>query len=108
MTKLTPKLEEIAIELANTPFDGEKISAATTDLNDTDADAVIERAAEIKEQDAEAEAAEADTLRALSRLAHASGCPRGTAITPWLLARGLIELGDDGRYRIKPPGPAAA
>jgi hypothetical protein len=43
---------------------------------------------------------EAELLTAAARLARASGCPEGAPVMPWCLEHGLIELGDDGEFRL--------
>jgi hypothetical protein len=47
----------------------------------------------------------ADTLKTLTRLARAAGCPRGVAVIPWLQERGLVEKVDGGwRFTTAKPG----
>ena len=42
----------------------------------------------------------AEMLTVVARLAHASQCPADANVMAWCLQHGLVELGDDGEYRL--------
>jgi hypothetical protein len=102
------EIETFAMQIAEPDFDPSQIEALIGHLRDAEIEAVIDRAAEISREHGEAALSEADTLASLSRLAHATGCPRGEPVIPWLQERGLIEQVDGGGWRFKTPAPRAA
>jgi len=95
-------IEALATKLADP---GEEMwkSGLTDHLDDDDADAVHERANLISIQ--RSWAGHTDSLESLIRLAHATGCPDGEPVIPWLQQRDLIEEVDGGwRFKAAKPG----
>jgi hypothetical protein len=77
-----------------------QILAIAGHLADGTCGPLIDRVAEIVQQRMAAAARQADTLAQVERLARASACPDDAPMLPWLLQHGLIEVGDDGAYRL--------
>ncbi|WMT79499.1 hypothetical protein [Bradyrhizobium sp. Ash2021] len=106
MTKLNPtEIEAYAVQMADPDFDLSSIETLIGHLPEREFEAVFDRAAEISREYGKAALSEADTLAAMNRLAHATGCPHGEPVIPWLQERGLIEQVDDGwRFKTAKPG----
>jgi hypothetical protein len=106
VTLTEQEIEALGSQLADDWSRGECDTEATTGLHGANLDAVLTRAQDISLDRNAPELI--DSGESLLRLAHATGCPDGEPIIPWLQERGLVEQVDDGGWRFKTPAPRSA
>jgi hypothetical protein len=105
---ITPtEIEAYAVQIAEPDFETASIEPLIGHLGDAEFEAVMDRAAEISRDRGRAAHDEADTLVALTRLAHAAGCPSGIAVVPWLQEHGLVEEVNSSGFGFKTAKPGA-
>ena len=100
-----PHIEKLAGKLIGLPLAelspaeiNERIAAVIGDADRDVAQAALDRAAEIMRERTAVALWHVETLRTISRLAAATGCPDDADVTEWLLGLGLIEPDGAGGY----------
>jgi hypothetical protein len=99
------EIEARGSQLADEWSRGEWLTEATAGLHGANLDAVLTRAQDISFDRNALELL--DSAESLLRLAHATGCPEGEPIIPWLQERDQIEQVEGG-WRFKAAKPRAA
>jgi hypothetical protein len=109
ITLTEQEIEALGSQLADDWSRGEWDSEVTTGLDDANFNAVLIRAEDIQfdrtvaKGGAEALNSLIRGAEALTRLAHATGCPDDEPVLPWLQEHSCAEE-DDGGFRFKMPG----